>query len=171
MSAISSTWNDLCSKLGVNPKQFAMLGGVAIAAIGLLMFKVAGPAKPAKAAAAKPGPASIALAPALPKAIEFVLEEHPSGNPFAPLDFSAPAAIQKAQGGTPLANAAASEPMGFDLTATLSGEFAVINGRTVRRGDVVTEASTGISWIVREIGLRHAELESDGRSVRIALDG
>jgi len=170
MSATSSTWNDLCSKLGVNPKQFALLGGVAIAAVGLLMFKVAGPAKPAKAAAAKPGPVAAAPAPARPKAIEFVLEEHPSGNPFAPLALSAPAAVRQAQSGEPAAPAP-DAPQAFDLTATLSGEFAVINGRTVRRGDVVTEASTGISWVVREIGLRHAELESDGRLVRIALDG
>ncbi|MEY4104252.1 MAG: hypothetical protein RL461_1454, partial [Planctomycetota bacterium] len=35
MSAISSTWQDVCSKLGVNPKQFALLGGVMIAAVGL----------------------------------------------------------------------------------------------------------------------------------------
>jgi len=171
MSAISSTWNDLCSKLGVNPKQFALLGGVAIAAVGLLMFKVAGPAKPAKAAAAKPGPVAAAPAPARPKAIEFALEEHPSGNPFAPLAFSAPAAVRQAQSGEPSAPAPAAAPAAFDLTATLSGEFAVINGRTVRRGDVVTEASSGISWVVREVGLRHAELESDGRLVRIALDG
>ena len=171
MSATSSTWNDLCSKLGVNPKQFALRGGVAIAAVGLLMVKVAGPAKPAKAAAAKPGPVAAAPAPARPKAIEFTLEEHPSGNPFAPLAFSAPAAVRQAQAGqAPPPDAAAGAPS-FDLTATLSGEFAVINGRTVRRGDVLTEASTGISWVVREIGLRHAELESDGRLVRIALDG
>lgn len=171
MSAVSSTWNDLCSKLGVNPKQFALLGGVAIAAIGLLMFKVAGPVKPAKAAAAKPGPVAAAPAPAQPKPIEFVLEEHPSGNPFAPLAFSAPQAVREAQSGPAATPAPAAAPATFDLTATLSGEFAVINGRTVRRGDVLTEASTGISWVVREIGLRHAELESDGRLVRIALDG
>lgn len=171
MSAISSTWQDVCSKLGVNPKQFALLGGVMIAAVGLLMFKVAGPAKPAKAAAAKPGPVAAAPAPARPKAIEFVLEEHPSGNPFAPLAFSAPKAVRQAQAGNDPAPAAAAAPPTFDLTATLSGEFAVINGRTVRRGDILTEGSTGISWVVREIGLRHAELESDGRLVRIALDG
>lgn len=170
MSAVSSTWNDLCSKLGVNPKQFALLGGVMIAAVGLLMFKVAGPAKPAKAAAAKPGPVAAAPAPARPKPIEFVLEEHPSGNPFAPLAFSAPEAVRQAQAGS-TATPVAAAPPSFDLTATLSGEFAVINGRTVRRGDIVVEGSTGISWVVREIGLRHAELESDGRLVRIALDG
>ncbi|MEY4182492.1 MAG: hypothetical protein RLZZ217_1118 [Planctomycetota bacterium] len=99
------------------------------------------------------------------------LEEHPSGNPFAPLAFSAPKAVRQAQAGNEPAPAAAAAPPTFDLTATLSGEFAVINGRTVRRGDILTEGSTGISWVVREIGLRHAELESDGRLVRIALDG
>jgi hypothetical protein len=171
MSAISSTWNDLCGKFGVNPKQFAMLGGVMIAAVGLLMFKVAGPAKPAKAAAAKPGPVAAAPAPARPKAIEFSLEEHPSGNPFAPLGFSATSAVRQAQSGGAPAPVKAAAPPSFDLTATLSGEFAVINGRTVRRGDLVSEVSTGISWVVREIGLRHAELESDGVLVRIALDG
>jgi len=171
MSAISSTWNDLCSKLGVNPKQFALLGGVAIVAVGLLMFKVAGPAKPAKAAAAKPGPVSSAPAPAQQKPVEFALEEHPSGNPFAPLNIPAAAVIRRAQSGEDPAPTLAAAPPSFDLTATLSGELAVINGRTIRRGDVVIEASTGISWVVREIGLRHAELEADGRLIRIALDG
>ncbi|MBM4110192.1 MAG: hypothetical protein FJ254_02385 [Phycisphaerae bacterium] len=171
MSAVSSTWNEWCSKLGVNPKQFALLGGVAIAAVGLLMFKVAGPAKPAKASAAKPDAVASAPEPARPKPVEFVLEEHPSGNPFAPLNFSASNAVRQARSGEGAPVASPAAPAAFDLTATLSGEFAVINGRTVRRGDAVTEPSTGISWVVREIGLRHAELESDGRVVRIALDG
>lgn len=169
MSAIQSAWADACSRLGVNPRQFALLGGVMVAAVGLLVFKVAGPATPAKAAAARPAPLAPTATPAKPRAVEFSLEEHPSGNPFAPLAFQAAAAVKQANAGTP--SAAASAPSGMRLTATLSGEFAVINGRTAARGAVVIEESTGNSWVVREIGLRHVELESDGRVVRIPLDG
>ncbi len=169
MTAIKHTWHAWCTQLGVNPKQFAMLGGVMLAAFALLTLKIAGPVKPARAAISKPAPVAAAPAPARPRAIEFALEEHPSGNPFAALNWRA--SPQAAHASPANAAAAGSTAPGLRLTATLSGELAVVDGHSVRRGDLIVDTSSGQSWILREIGLRHIELESDGVVARIPLDG
>jgi hypothetical protein len=176
-------WADLCTRLGVKPKQFATLLAVTAVAVGALGVK--GALKPSKAraatAAAAPTKSSDAGAPAAEPAaraergavVELVLESRPARDPFRPFFLAADAAPEHAAPGQPAAPVvAAPAPTGLSLRAIIAGEYAVIGEQTVGVGDEVTDGE-GRRFAVEEIHERRVVLREGGRRTELgyALPG
>jgi hypothetical protein len=178
-------WADLCTRLGVKPKQFATLLAVTAVAVGALGVK--GALKPSKAraatAAAAPAKSSDAGAPAAEPAaraergavVELVLESRPARDPFRPFFLAADAAPEHAAPGQPAAPvvaAAAPAPTGLSLRAIIAGEYAVIGEQTVGVGDEVTDGE-GRRFTVEAIHERRVVLREGGRRTELgyALPG
>ena len=169
MSApLAVRWNELCSRLGVQPKQFGFLlaaTALTVAALGAKsMFK---PARASAAAAVRvDSNASSAPAPVLAarQRVELVLESRPVRDPFRPF-FINPDAVP---GAAPSAGVAtgAPAPAGLHLRAIIAGEFAVIGEETVAVGDEVTD-SEGHHFIVEEIQERRVVLREGGRRAEL----
>jgi hypothetical protein len=108
MSALATKWNETCARLNVKPRQFGMLLGVTVVALGALGFKVLvhkprSASAETKASAAKPAtrgpgaaPAENGEEPVLPlvelPVMAVALESRPLRDPFVPFFlFVAPA--------------------------------------------------------------------------------
>ena len=175
---LQARWNTLCARLGVKPRQFAMLCGAMALVVAIVPLKSA--LKPARASAepgaaasaAMPGATAVAAiaspaSPARPAlsvasipedllapAPEFNLAHLPLRNPFMSLAASAPGAAHPAS--------AMPAPADIVLQATMDSDYAIINGRTLLRGQSVTDSKTGRSWTLVEVASRRVRLSCDG---------
>lgn len=201
LANLKSHWNALCVRLGVKPKQFAMLCGVMTLAIAVVPIKSA--LKPARASAAPtasaaavqpsasaaapsaaPGSAASSTAGArsssapaarptlaaasipaelLEPAPEFNLAHLPLRNPFMSL---APAAPGAANPGS-----AMPAPADIRLQATMDSDYAIINGRTLLRGQSMVDSKTGRSWTLIEVASRRVRLSCDGVMYEARIGG
>jgi hypothetical protein len=203
LANLKSHWNALCVRLGVKPKQFAMLCGAMTLAIAVVPIKSA--LKPARASAAptaaaaavqpsasataassaSPGSAanssftgsrssaasaarptlSAASIPAelLEPAPEFNLAHLPLRNPFMSL---APATPGAANPGS-----AMPAPADIRLQATMDSDYAIINGRTLLRGQSMVDGKTGRSWTLIEVASRRVRLSCDGVMYEARIGG
>lgn len=185
-------WQQLCARLGVQPKQFAVLLAVAGGGLVLLGGKwmLSGP----KSAAAKPTPAAAAApapAPAVPgegagttpahgateetsgssdQAIEVRLDSQPRRDPFKSFIERgsmgrADASLVGAPGDTPLDLAI------FRLRATMDAQWAVINDQTLRVGDPIGVGPDGLPIVLTEVGHRRIVVEWRGRRFDLSFAG
>ena len=169
MSApLAVRWNELCSRLGVQPKQFGFLlaaTALTVAALGAkTVFK---PARATAAAAVRvDSSASSAVVPVLAarQRVELVLESRPIRDPFRPF-FINPDAVPGAAPSAGVATGAAA-PAGLHLRTIIAGEFAVIGEETVAVGDEVSD-SEGHRFVVEEIQERRVVLREGGRRAEL----
>lgn len=163
--AIARQWTAACERLGVQPKQFAVLVSATALAIGALVAKSAftptkrGNAPRAATAAATAGTAG-ASAPSVhvrPSAtVRCTLQSRPARDPFRTFVELPGTASGDGPAGMPLAAA----PAGLVLRAVIAGELAVIGDHTVGIGGTVADAQ-GAEWTVEAIRER-AVILSDG---------
>lgn len=167
-AALAARWSGMCDRLGVKPRQFAALLGVAAVAVGALAARSAlrpgrAPARPAVAAAAAPAPAPRTAAPRMPvQAPE--LHVRPARDPFRPFFASAGAEAHAAEPGRGADGPLGRAPGGMVLKAIIAGEYAVIGNDTVAVGDEVSDAD-GRRYLVEAIHERRVVLrDGSGRS-------
>lgn len=169
MSAqLAARWNGACERLGVKPRQFAVLLAVAATVIGALAARSA--LRPARAAA-RPGPeaaapavTSPAAAPAAPRswatgipAEAPELHVRPARDPFRPFFAVSSGASQAADPDRGTRGPLGRAPSGMVLKAIIAGEYAVIGNDTVAVGDEVADGE-GRRFIVEEIHERRVVL-------------
>lgn len=163
-------WNDLCNRLGVKPRQFAMLLSVTVMAAASLGVKAV--FTPAKANAAintaglvtEVGTATDTTHAAnnLPRQrVEINLEERPNRDPFRPF-FLIVDALPAVGAATSSTVNLVAPPSGLLLKAIIAGELAVIGEETVGIGDEIID-STGRHFIVEGIQERRVVLSEGGR--------
>lgn len=173
----SAHWTALCARLGVKPRTFGLLCGALAAAVVALPLKsslapkrasaapaaaaIANSAAPAApGAAAAPRSAAPARAPmAIPEELlapapEFNLAQLPLRNPFVSL-------VPVAAGAGPEGSAMPA-PADITLQATMDGDYAIINGQTLMRGQAMVDRRTGRSWTLVEVSSRRVRLSCDG---------
>ena len=164
-SKATAHWNALCARLGVKPRQFAMLCGAMTLVVAAVPIKSAlAPARASAAPAAATAARAAAAVPAvsaaaipeelLAPAPEFNLAHLPLRNPFVSLASTAPGAANPA--------AAMPAPADIRLQATMDDDYAIINGRTLMRGQSVTDGKTGRMWTLVEVASRRVRLSCDG---------
>ena len=164
--ALTKRWTEACERLGVQPKQFAVLVGATVLAIGALATRSAfAPGKrgseprAATAAAAVAGSAAGATPAAHVRpatTVRCALQSRPARDPFRTFVELPGAASGDGIAGMPLAAA----PAGLVLRAVIAGELAVIGDHTVGIGGTVADAQ-GAEWTVESIRER-AVILSDG---------
>jgi hypothetical protein len=184
MSRLQQTWNETCERLGVKPRQFAVLLTVltvAVSGLGLRMMMsgrpsraVAAASRPAKAAtpvrASAPQPPVITPVAATMPVTEVSLESEPARDPFQAWD--APAQVRVAEA-TPVVPDADVEPgvlPGMMLKAVVKGELAVIGDHTVRKGQSVLVGDQAHAKVM-EIGDRSVTVLFEDRLIELALGG
>lgn len=165
-TALAKRWTEACERLGVQPKQFAVLVGATVLAIGALAARSAfAPGKrgseprAATAAAAVAGSAAGATPAAHVRpatTVRCALQSRPARDPFRTFVELPGAASGDGIAGMPLAAA----PAGLVLRAVIAGELAVIGDHTVGIGGAVADAQ-GAEWTVESIRER-AVILSDG---------
>ena len=203
LATLKTHWNALCVRLGVKPKQFAMLCGAMTLVIAVVPIKSAlkptraSAAPTAAAAAAQPSASAAAASSAAPgssanspstgsrssaasaarptlsaasipaellePAPEFNLAHLPLRNPFMSL---APAAPGAANPGS-----AMPAPADIRLQATMDNDYAIINGRTLLRGQSMVDGKTGRSWTLIEVASRRVRLTCDGVMYEARIGG
>ncbi len=178
-AALAVRWESACARLGVKPRQFAVLLAVTAVAVTALGVKGAlkGNRAPKAAAAAAAAPAAAARG-ALPErgpVVELSLEARPARDPFRPFflladaETAVPAAAGSAgtaAGDALAAGATAAAPAGLQLRAVIAGELAVIGEQTVGVGDEVTDGD-GRRFTVEEIQERRVVLREGGRRTEL----
>jgi len=190
-----SAYAQLCARLGVEPKQLAVLLSVAGGAVALLGGKMllSGPTSATAAAAgdavvgdaATLGDGAPATAPmtaneppagamAADRSSEmsktFVrLDSAPRRDPFRPF-IERQKAPQRTVSDAPPEEALVAPDMSvYALRATMDDEWVVINGQTLRIGDTVGLATDGTPIKLRAVGHRSATLEWRNKSFEIAF--
>ncbi len=203
LATLKTHWNALCVRLGVKPKQFAMLCGAMTLVIAVVPIKSAlkpsraSAAPTAAAAAVQPSASAAAASSAAPgssanspstgsrssaasvarptlsaasipaellePAPEFNLAHLPLRNPFMSL---APAAPGAANPGS-----AMPAPADIRLQATMDSDYAIINGRTLLRGQSMVDGKTGRSWTLIEVASRRVRLSCDGVMYEARIGG
>lgn len=178
-AAASARWKSVCDRLGVKPRQFAVLLTVTVVAVGALAAKTA--LKPSRAKAAAPAAAQAAAEPtAQPgvvaaagagqaKVVELTLEVRPARDPFRPFFLVADESTDAGQApGRPAAASApsASGPSGLPLRAIIAGEYAVIGEHTVGIGDEVIDGD-GRRFVVEQILERRVVLREGARRAEL----
>ncbi|MSR17587.1 MAG: hypothetical protein EXS00_00200 [Phycisphaerales bacterium] len=166
MSSVNSFWSRICIRLGVNSKQFGVLLSICVMALGIVGTKVVigGPSKAAAKsavalstiAAVTPPPSPSAL-----KAVAFTLQTWPSRDPFRG---------SSNQGNSPDPGALGKAPASLRLGATMDGQFAVINGKTLKEGQSLTDPVSGSSYRLLEVETRSVTMEAGGQRFQIAFD-
>lgn len=170
MSAqLAARWNGACERLGVKPRQFAVLLAVAATAIGALAARSA--LRPARAVA-RPGPVAAAAAAAAPAASPAAaprswatgipaeapeLHVRPARDPFRPFFAASGGAAQAADPDRGTRGPLGRAPSGMVLKAVIAGEYAVIGNDTVAVGDEVADGE-GRRFVVEEIHERRVVL-------------
>lgn len=177
-ASLSAQWKSTCDRLGVKPRQFAVLLTVTVVAVGALAAKTALKPSRASAAAATAVPAApkadaaqpAAQGPATPaRVVELSLEVRPARDPFRPFFLLADA---EPQGTAPTGHAAApagasaAAPAGLPLRAIIAGEYAVIGEQTVGVGDEVVDGD-GRRFVVEQILERRVVLREGGRRAEL----
>lgn len=177
MSA-SARWKSLCDRLGVKPRQFAVLLTVTFVAVGALAARTA--LKPSRAKAAAPVAAQAAPEPGSQppaahagagpaKVVELALEVRPARDPFRPFFLVADAAPEASQAAGHQAAATAppaAAPAGLPLRAIIAGEYAVIGEHTVGVGDEVIDGD-GRRFVVEQILERRVVLREGARRAEL----
>lgn len=188
MSHAAKRWDDLCARLGVKPRQFAVLCGatvLAVAALGaksMINSKRTPRARPAAAAVAAPqdpqaegvdgpqpgGTMSTGGGPRT-ATMRCELQSRPARDPFRPFFLVQESSPAGAAAGTasPASQAAlAAAPAGLSLRAVIAGEFAVVGDDTVGVGGTTVDAD-GVSWTVQEIHERHVIVTDGARRAQL----
>jgi hypothetical protein len=172
-AALAARWESACTRLGVKPRQFAVLLSVTAVAVAALAARTAlRPARAAKAPQAAPAPAPAEAPERAPAAerlpvVELALESQPARDPFRPFFLLADAAPDSAPraGGSQGAVAAAA-PSGLSLRAAIAGELAVVGEQTVGIGDELVDDS-GRRFTVEEIHERRVVLREGMRRTEL----
>lgn len=182
MSSPASRWNEVCERLGVKPKQFAVLVGataIAVGALGtksIINSKRTPRARPAAAASTAPqdpqadgvdgpqpgGTWSTGGGPRT-ATVRCELQVRPARDPFKPFFLvQESASAESGSGAAPgsPSSPTAAAPAGLSLRAVIAGEYAVVGEDTVGVGGTAVDAD-GVSWTVEEIHERHV-IVSDG---------
>lgn len=185
MNRFRQTWNETCERLGVKPRQFAMLLvvlTVAVTALGIRMVG-GGPRRVPQAAAvaAKPSKATTPAAnevravamrqPSTPSApvVEVSLEGECARDPFRAWDV--PVAAAPRTQSEPRATSDGPEPgtlPGLVLRAVVRGELAVFGDQTVRQGQSLLVGDEGHARVV-DIGDRTVTVRFDDRLIEVSL--
>ena len=188
MNATQQQWNLLSERLGVQPKQFAVLLGVLAIAVGGLGFKFAPrPAqKSSQVSVAKP---ITGVAPNKSKAIdshattvsysgadsepasrviEMSFDNNPARNPFKIV--SAPEVEATKVAYTPVVAPTKMPGLlpGMMLKAVIRGELAVFGDQTVRIGDAIA-LPDGTFASVRAIADRSVTVDYDNRVIEVCF--
>lgn len=173
-AALSERWESACGRLGVKPRQFAVLLAVTVTAVAALAARsMLRPSRSAPAPVAAAGPASVAAPAAAERlpVVEVALESRPARDPFRPFFMIAEAAdalpAPAAGGGASLPQPlAAAGPSGLELRAAIAGELAVVGEQTVGIGDELVDDS-GRRFTVEAILERRVVLREGGRRTEI----
>lgn len=192
MPAWQRQWNDLCQRLGVQPRQFAVLLAVLALGVGGLLVKSAFGPRAASASAA-PIPKAPVAAPEAPEAsapvaksersvtsnaaskpqagasrrvVEMTFERTPSRDPFKP--WNAPAPVTETAPAKALVRMDATPGVlpGLPLKAVVRGELAVFGDQTVRVGDAVG-LPDGTFARIKVIGDRTVTVDHDGQMIDV----
>ena len=164
-------WTAACERLGVQPKQFAVLVGATVLAIGALVARSAFTAgkrgsapRTATAMAATAGSAAAApTAHVRPTTtVRCALQPRPARDPFRTFVQLPGAASGDGPAGMPLGAA----PAGLVLRAVIAGELAVIGEHTVGIGGTVAD-SQGAEWTVESIRERAVVLSDGARRAQL----
>jgi hypothetical protein len=188
MPAWQRQWNDACQRLGVQPRQFAMLLAVLALGVGGLLIKSAFGPRAASASAAPirkapeatepPAPVGKAETTAAPSAaskqepgtsrrvVEMAFERTPSRDPFKP--WNAPAPVTETAPAKALVRLDATPGVlpGLPLKAVVRGELAVFGDQTVRVGDAVGLPDGSFARI-KAIGDRTVTVDHDGQMIDV----
>ena len=87
----------------------------------------------------------------------------PLRNPFLSLAPTAPGAANP--------GSAMPAPADIRLQATMDDDYAIINGRTLMRGQSMTDGRTGRSWTLVEGASRRVRLSCDGVMYEARIGG
>ena len=180
MNATQQQWNLLSERLGVKPKQFAVLLGVlAIAVVGLGFKFAPRPAqKSSQVSVAKPitGVApnkskaidSHATTVSYSRVIEMSFDNNPARNPFKIV--SAPEVEATKVAYTPVVAPTKMPGLlpGMMLKAVIRGELAVFGDQTVRIGDAIA-LPDGTFASVRAIADRSVTVDYDNRVIEVCF--
>jgi len=185
MPAWQRQWNDVCQRLGVQPRQFAILLAVLALGVGGLLVKSAfgpraasasaapirkAPEAPAPVAKTEAATASNAAAKQEPgtsrRVVEMAFECTPSRDPFKP--WNAPAPVTETAPAKALVRLDATPGVlpGLPLKAVVRGELAVFGDQTVRVGDAVG-LPDGSFARVKAIGDRTVTVDHDGQLIDV----
>ena len=188
MNSIQSQWNLLSERLGVKPKQFAVLLGVlAIAIIGLgLKYAPSGSQVMPQASIEKlstdtaanqnqtgePRVSTVSFAgaetPVSAQIIEMTLDSTPSRDPFRAVGAPEPEPTKVAYAPIVAQTKMPGLLPGLMLKAVIRGELAVFGDQTVRIGDAIA-LPDGTFASVRAIADRSVTVEYDGHMVEVCF--
>ena len=180
-------WNDLCGRMGVQPKQFGGLLAVLVVAVGVLGAKFSfGPSKasagtdlsakttqsaPKQATKPQPGVKAQASKPAKRTVVKAELSQTCERDPFRmwmlPEAVTTPASPAVATV-SPVATPGALP--GLPLKAVVRGELAVFGDQTARAGDAIV-LPDGSFAEVKSIGDRVVTVVWDGRTFDVRFGG
>jgi hypothetical protein len=170
--ALTKRWTEACERLGVQPKQFAVLVGATVLAIGALAARSAftpgkrGSAPRAATAAAAVAGGAAGTAPTAhvrpATTVRCALQSRPARDPFRTFVELPGAASGDGLAGAPLAPA----PAGLVLRAVIAGELAVIGDHTVGIGGTVADSQGG-EWTVESIRERAVVLSDGARRAQL----
>jgi hypothetical protein len=188
MNSIQRQWNLLSERLGVKPKQFAVLLGVlAIAIVGLgLKYAPSGSQVMPQASIEKlstdtaanqnqtgePRVSTVSFAgaetPVSAQIIEMTLDSTPSRDPFRAVGAPEVEATKVAY--TPVVAPTKTPGLlpGMMLKAVIRGELAVFGDQTVRIGDAIA-LPDGTFASVRAIADRSVTVEYDSRLIEVCF--
>ncbi|MBX3354517.1 MAG: hypothetical protein KF724_02330 [Phycisphaeraceae bacterium] len=191
--AALTPYQQICSRLGVQPRQFAVLLAVAGGSIALLAGKslLSGPRSTAASSTASPvgaiaeaaaASATAAVTPPVPveslhpittgsdsaaaSTVVLRLDTSPRRDPFQHF-IERPKETRSAADAPDERSVSPPDLSLYELRATMDGEWAIINGQTLRVGDVVGLGSDGTPIRLREIGHRTAVIEWRGRTFEL----
>ncbi len=176
--SLENHWAAVATRVGTSPRQLALLLLSAVAAIGIFGAKLVMAPKAATASAPAAAPTTtVSHAPtesttAMPN--EFLgpmprwnLLKTATRSPFAqpvPPQVAATAATTTLQAIPSAAEA------GFTLQATLDGELAVLNGKTLRIGQSITDPKTGQRYQLMSVRNRAVTLSAGAQMTDLSMD-
>ena len=171
-TTLTRRWTAACERLGVQPKQFAVLVGATVLATGALVARSAftagkrGSAPRAATATAVTAGSAAATAPTAhvrpATTVRCALQSRPARDPFRTFVELPGAVSGDGTAGMPLAAA----PAGLVLRAVIAGELAVIGEHTVGIGGTVADSQGG-EWTVESIRERAVVLSDGARRAQL----
>lgn len=188
MNATQRQWNLLSQRLGVKPKQFALLLGVlAVATVGLgFKFAPRGSQPIPQASVARPTTdiasnqyqasderaTTISFSGAdsqiTPQLIEMAFDNAPSRDPFRSVGETEPETTKVAYAPVVTQTKVPGLLPGLMLKAVIRGELAVFGDQTVRVGDAIA-LPDGTFASVRAIADRSVTVDYDGRVIEVCF--
>ena len=200
MNDLKARWAALSARLGVNPRQFAILAGAGGGGLLLLVLKfavlrgpaaasastppeaapdAAAPAPVADAGAAAPAGTAGAAGAASPAAggtseegtLVLHLETTPARDPFASFIEKPPPPVRNIAAGPTPEEMPTLDLSPYTLRATMDATWAIIGGTTFKVGDPVGKGPDGTPIVLKEVAHRRAVLEWRGKTFDIELGG